>query len=342
MSMGKAKAVVGLALMLGLSGCAKLQFLAQGTKELQTKAISGNASQAKTGNGHYKVGDAYQIDGIWYYPAEDWSYDETGIASWYGPNFHGKPTANGETFDQEELTAAHNTLPMPSLVRVTNLENGRSLVLRVNDRGPFAKGRIIDISKRGAELLGFKVAGTAPVRVRILRDQSLALKARMLGEADLAEAGSPITVSRLPKGGVRTAELAPPPGASASPVLKPVTQAPFAPPPLGTGGGASGETLNGVQAGFKPAEQIQNVSVAPADIFVQAAAFTDHQNALKSQIRLSTIGTAMISHVLVNGRDFYRVRVGPLASVADADLMLSAVNQMGFKGARIIVAKTGG
>lgn len=113
-----------------------------------------------------KIGKPYQIAGVWYYPKEDPNYDETGKASWYGPNFHGKKTANGEIYNMNALTAAHRTLPMPTYVKVTNLENGRTLVLRVNDRGPFAKGRIIDISRRGAQLLGFERQGTTRVRVQ--------------------------------------------------------------------------------------------------------------------------------------------------------------------------------
>src|SRR3984957_18321542 len=118
--------------------------------------------------GIYKVGQPYQIEGTWYYPREQPDYDETGIASWYGPTFHGKHTANGETFDSGALTAAHRTLPMPVNVRVTNLDNGRSIVLRVNDRGPYARGRIIDVSARAAQLLGYDVIGTARVRVQIM------------------------------------------------------------------------------------------------------------------------------------------------------------------------------
>src|SRR5215469_9569495 len=88
-------------------------------------------------NGGYKVGEPYEVNGVWYYPREQPDYDQTGVASWYGPNFEGQRTANGEVFEGAGLTAAHPTLPMPVNVRVTNLENGRSLVLRVNDRGPF-------------------------------------------------------------------------------------------------------------------------------------------------------------------------------------------------------------
>ena len=118
--------------------------------------------------GKYKVGNPYQIKGVWYYPKESFDHVETGIASWYGRQFHLKKTANGEIFDMNELTAAHRTLQMPSFVQVTNLENGRSLKLRVNDRGPFAHGRIIDVSRRAAQLLGFERQGTARVRVQIL------------------------------------------------------------------------------------------------------------------------------------------------------------------------------
>lgn len=116
-----------------------------------------------------KVGNPYQVAGVWYYPRVDHDYDETGTASWYGRQFHGRPTANGERFDMNKVTAAHPTLPLPSTVRVTNLENGRVLSVRINDRGPFARGRIIDLSRRAAQLLGFESQGTARVRVQIVR-----------------------------------------------------------------------------------------------------------------------------------------------------------------------------
>ena len=116
--------------------------------------------------GSAKVGKPYKIGGQWYRPEHDPYYDETGIASWYGKQFHGKLTANQEIFNMNALTAAHRTLAMPTYVKVTNLENGRSVVLRVNDRGPFAKGRIIDVSRRGAQILGFERQGTTRVRVQ--------------------------------------------------------------------------------------------------------------------------------------------------------------------------------
>src|SRR5215213_7926865 len=120
------------------------------------------------GEGAYKVGRPYQINGRWYYPTFEPGYDKVGTASWYGDDFEGLATANGEVFDPGEVSAAHPTLPLPSVVRVTNLDNGRSLDVRVNDRGPFVGDRLIDLSQAAARRLGFEQAGLTPVRVKFL------------------------------------------------------------------------------------------------------------------------------------------------------------------------------
>jgi rare lipoprotein A len=117
------------------------------------------------GGGTYRVGKPYTVAGRVYVPEEDINYREEGLASWYGNDFHGRLTANGEVFDMGSLTAAHPTLPMPSYARVTNVSNGKSLILRVNDRGPYHGNRLIDVSNRAAELLEFKGNGIARVRV---------------------------------------------------------------------------------------------------------------------------------------------------------------------------------
>ena len=122
--------------------------------------------------GHYKIGDPYQVFGVSYFPQNYEDYEETGMASWYGDDFHGKPTANGETYDSESMTAAHPTLPLPSMVRVTNLRNGKSVIVRVNDRGPFAKSRIIDVSEMAADRLEFKDHGTTEVKIELLRNDT--------------------------------------------------------------------------------------------------------------------------------------------------------------------------
>jgi rare lipoprotein A len=118
------------------------------------------------GGGNYKLGSPYRIGGLWYVPKDDPNYDRSGIASWYGADFHGRKTANGEIFDMNALTAAHPTLPIPSLVYVTNLDNGRTVLVRVNDRGPYAHSRVLDMSRRVAQVLGSEGKGLANVRVR--------------------------------------------------------------------------------------------------------------------------------------------------------------------------------
>ncbi len=125
------------------------------------------------GGGVRKLGAPYVAAGRTVVPKEEPDYDRTGTASWYGALFHGRKTANGEIYDMEALSAAHPTLPLPSYVKVTHMESGRSLVVRVNDRGPFARDRIIDLSKRAAQLLGIKRNGTGAVRVTYLKPAPL-------------------------------------------------------------------------------------------------------------------------------------------------------------------------
>lgn len=124
------------------------------------------ATPIPKGGGSYKVGVPYQVSGRWYTPREEPGYDRTGVASWYGDDFHGRKTANGEIYDMNALSAAHTTLPMPSYVWITNLENGRSLLVRVNDRGPYAHDRVIDLSRAAARALGSERRGLSQVRVR--------------------------------------------------------------------------------------------------------------------------------------------------------------------------------
>jgi rare lipoprotein A len=155
--------LAGVALCV-LSGCAETQ-LASHVLKSATNGIPKTV----------KVGKPYNIGGEWYTPEYAEEFEEKGKASWYGPGFHGKKTASGERYDQRALTAAHKTLPLPSLVRVTNLDNGRVAVVRVNDRGPFKHGRVIDLSERSAEVLGVKGAGIAQVKVEYLDTETRTL-----------------------------------------------------------------------------------------------------------------------------------------------------------------------
>lgn len=295
----------------------------------QKPAVTGSGLPT---SGVYKVGKPYQINGVWYYPKEDYSYDETGIASWYGPGFHEKTTANGEIYDQNELTAAHKTLPMPSLVRVTNLDNGRSIVVRVNDRGPYANGRIIDMSRRGAQLLGFDGPGTAKVRVQILAEESRAIAAAarqgtpapMLAELD----GPPPKAA--PRGRIEVTGPAGPVTtlAAARPA---VVGAPIPPPATVAGSMSEGR--------FVPAAVVAQLPVkAHEAIYVQVGAFGSEENVAKARARLSAIGQrASVSRTRAGGMTLHRVRVGPLDSVDHADSLLNQIIQAGLTEAKIVV-----
>ena len=166
-----AVACLGLsaALLLG-SGCSRSDRqnagMERGSSAPPSRRVVASGQPIPKGGGGYKLGDPYQIDGRWHTPREDPGYDRTGTASYYAADFHGRRTANGEIFDMSALSAAHPTLPLPSLVYVTNMENGRTLLLRVNDRGPYVNNRVIDVSRAAARYLGFETRGTARVRVR--------------------------------------------------------------------------------------------------------------------------------------------------------------------------------
>ena len=156
--------------ILFFTGCTELNLANHLSKKIirANKEESNNIIKEKHIKPIYKIGNPYFINGIKYIPKEENFYVKEGIASWYGPNFDGKLTANGEIFDQYDITAAHKTLPLPSILRVTNLENGRQIIVRVNDRGPFVGDRIIDLSYRSAQILGVIEKGTAKVRLELL------------------------------------------------------------------------------------------------------------------------------------------------------------------------------
>lgn len=159
----------------------------------------------RKGGGRFQIGKPYKIKGRWYHPKHDVNLREKGLASWYGPNFHGRLTANGEIYDQFALTAAHPTMPLPSYARVTNLENGRKITVRVNDRGPFAPGRVIDLSARAAKLLGYDKQGLAKVKVEYAGEAPLhgkdehILLASYIGPSG-ADTGAPAIPSYDPSG----------------------------------------------------------------------------------------------------------------------------------------------
>lgn len=198
----------------------------------------------------------YQIRGRWYRPAEQPDYDEVGMASWYGDQFHGRPTATGERFDMNALTAAHKTLPLPGLVEVTNLANGRRVVLRVNDRGPFVDGRIIDLSRGAADALDLRRAGVGEVRVRYL------------GRAPRLGGGAPLQYAEAApaaRGPAPYLPVAPP-----APAVAPEA-APSVPPPAPT------------------------PSATPAGVWVQAGTWPDARQARRAADHLGASATVDVA-----------------------------------------------
>jgi rare lipoprotein A len=166
--MRKAKWLVFVAVALALGGCSSNKRAALDPFAGKGSPYYSKKGPLPKGGGRNLVGEPYQVAGRWFKPKEQPSYDKVGIASWYGPQFHRRRTSNGEWFDMNDLTAAHATLPLPSYAKVTNLENGREIVVRINDRGPFVGTRIIDLSRRSADALGYKNKGMAKVRVQYI------------------------------------------------------------------------------------------------------------------------------------------------------------------------------
>ena len=276
--------------------------------------------------GIYKVGKPYQIEGIWYYPSEDYAYVQEGIASWYGADFHGKRTANGERYNMNDITAAHPTLPMPRVVKVTNLDNGRVLKVTVNDRGPFHSKRIIDLSMKAAQLLGFYEAGTARVRVEIDPEESMTLKNIALRK----DPGEMPQIAAAPRPTIAAMNLDPVPGAVniPAPAVKPVALPP--PPPKATANTAQVPTT----PQFKPAAK--PVPGAPGGLFVQAGAFSEEAKARKLEQQLGELGPVHIVPTTVNNKKLYRVRLGPLADNTTATALLGKVKAFGYNDAKVI------
>ena len=285
--------IVLFALTAVLPACAQLQFGAELAKQGKRTAAGGI----------YKVGKPYKIAGEWYYPRENTKYDNIGIASWYGPKFQGRRTANGEIFDMNLLTAAHPTLPMPVMVQVTNLENGRSMKLRVNDRGPFKKNREIDLSRRAAEILGFKDKGTARVRVKYLHRAPLYNQRGQLISGDESDSfvfDKPYTPTRDRY-------------VSAAPITEVETK-----------------SLDGQDLQSKK-------SVLPKQkYYVQLGVFSRKDSAEALRQKLGQIGQVEVSELTSGGRQLYRVRVGPVNSRVDANILVDDVFDNGHQDAFIL------
>ncbi|MEM8687525.1 MAG: septal ring lytic transglycosylase RlpA family protein [Pseudomonadota bacterium] len=310
--------IIGLSVALALPGCSGKS--GKKTADLfagQGSPVYPGKGPLPKGGGRRHIGKPYTINGKRYYPKDVASYERVGVASWYGPKFHRRMTSNGEWFDMHDLTAAHTTLPLPSYVKVTNLANGKEAVLRVNDRGPFAHNRLIDLSKRSSEILGFKGKGTQKVKVEYLGKAPLehdgahlaAMNRKHLRSGDYTRVASAM---RYPRGASTQfasaePELARQPiQARAQPVVAQAT--PTVPVPVSVNGG----------------------------YFVQAASFSNVDNAERAKYALGSLGPVSVSPVTVGLNTYYRVRVGPLDNEDFAYEIADLVRAQGMHGARVV------
>jgi rare lipoprotein A len=261
-----------------------------------------------------RVGPPYEANGQWYVPTPEPGYSQTGTASWYGPQFHGQRTASGETFDQDALSAAHPTLPIPSLVQVTNLENGREVIVRVNDRGPFVGGRLIDLSRGAAQVLGFEAQGHARVNVRYLGPAPRRVNADGSPAPASPPSPPPVAPATVEEEGPRS--LLPPSSAqpetdlAGAPVENYRAPAPVYPPPAAAGG-----------------------------YFVQVGAFSDLSNAHRVRDAVGAAGPVVVDvRRSASGAELFRVRVGPWNTAAEADEARRELAALGY-GESLIAAR---
>jgi rare lipoprotein A len=304
---------------------------------------SGTGASGVAQRGAYKVGAPYRIDGVLYTPQESFNHVETGVASWYGPGFHGKSTANGERYDQADRTAAHRTLQMPSIVRVTNLDNGLSTVVRINDRGPFARSRVIDLSRTAAQEIDIVRNGTGRVRIEQLTAESLAVKDVALAGGGPAEQNA--AVAQVASG-QRSAPAAAPAiqvAATAQPTAVPPPpqvqaewptnpRAPAVDSPQARGW-AKGTTVASLASGVA----VQPVSAPTGGAFyVQTGSFTTPENAERQRGAVRSYGSSEVSQSSAGGRDVWRVRLGPYTTPDAAGIVADRLKRSGYGDARVV------
>lgn len=277
-------------------------------------SLTGCTEWRRDGKGYYKVGSPYEIDGQLYYPKEDPKYSEVGVASWYGSDFHGKSTANGELFDKNKLTAAHRTLPMPSIVKVTNLENGKTLRVRVNDRGPFSDNRIIDLSEGAAKKLGVWGPGTAKVKVEFDPEASREL---LMAEGHNTDAIRRIELAMATNPSLRNNVV--------SDVNAPVAKAAERIPTGGNNNKLASKVAN-----------TKNKTAQNHGYYIQLGAYNSYSQASRVRDRVSHVAPVRVK--MANGdtpaSSVHKVQLGPFIEVSQVDI--ERLHSLGFKDAVII------
>jgi rare lipoprotein A len=279
--------------------------------------VSGCDHTALKPNPHYVLGKPYQVGSLWYYPRESYDFDETGLAAVSKDNA-ARLTTNGEMFDQTALAAAHPSLQLPAIARLTNLENGLETTVRINDRGTGDPHRLVEITRRTAQLLGIQPNGIARARLRVLPAESHATAEALPGAPALV-------LSAAPRGAVEVAELSPPPGvrqgnghSMAASFAQGTDAAPSAAPPL------------------RLPEAVTQTQSRPGRLMVRLDTFDEYHYAAAQQAKMAGTG-AMIVPVRQGRTRQYRVEIGPLPDVARADAVLDQALSSGIPDARIIV-----
>jgi rare lipoprotein A len=270
----------------------------------------------------YLVGEPYQMGGVWSYPREDFGLVQTGLAATIPDTRGGRRTTNGEIYDPAQLVAQHRTLQLPAVVRVTNLETGLELEVRVNDRGPVDPGRVVGLSPRAAQLLGMRAGQPAQVRISVAGEASRAL-ASGLPSPDVPR----LQIATAPVGSVQREDLAPPPGATQAAATRQARPLP------GVGAVQAGPAAGPAAPPERLPERVNRVPPQPGRLYVETATFGRRDLAERQAARIGG-GVEVIGP---RGRQSFRVRVGPLPSVAEADRALERTLRAGVSEARIIV-----
>lgn len=268
------------------------------------------------------MGEPYALGGLWFYPREDFALVETGVGTIIADTRPGRRTANGEIHDPEALVAAHRTLQLPAILTVTNLETGREIRVRVNDRGPEHPGRLLGLSRRAAALLGMPPGGTAQLRIAVDAAPSRALAAALPGTE-----GRALPISAAPRAEVAAEPLAPPTGArAAAPAAAPMRAAP-----------ATAEASpEGALPPDRLPEQVTRHPVAPGRYVVEAGSFFRRDLAQRQAARLAGLGARV--EMRGSGRDaVHLVRIGPFTDLAAADRALEGVLAAGLPEVRLLV-----
>lgn len=320
-------ALVLIAMGLAIAGCASHK------KVAKQDPFAGTGSPIYPGNGpvpwgggRYHVGKPYQVAGVWFTSKEQPNYDRKGTASWYGEDFNRRKTSNGEWFDMNRLTAAHATMPLPSYAKVTNLANGREVVVRVNDRGPFVDTRVMDLSKAAANDLGYLNKGTTQVRVQYIGPAPLNDNGgrHLIAMNRELERGTPmrsmIAAADRSKGKAAPQTMvaeAPPPPRKTLVAPVPVETVAYAPPPVA-----------------------EPVAAAPhsgeISYFVQLGSFADGSNAARAREQFASVWPVQFIELSGAAGPVYRVRLGPISDSGDAETALADAQSAGFTDARVI------